>query len=134
MPIRPENRALYPPDWDEISEAIRFGRAKGRCECTDQCGRPAYHLDVDGRCRNHHGQPAYKTGSNVVLTTAHLNHRPPDCRPENLLAMCQGCHLHYDREHHAETRARTRMAALEKQMTPLFDLDLPVPHAGEDPS
>jgi hypothetical protein len=20
------------------------------------------------------------------------------------MAMCQGCHLHYDREHHAETR------------------------------
>jgi hypothetical protein len=46
----------------------------------------------------------------VVLTTAHLNHTPEDCRPENLKAMCQGCHLHYDREHHAQTRARTRAA------------------------
>jgi hypothetical protein len=50
------------------------------------------------------------TGAVVVLTTAHLNHTPEDCRPENLKAMCQGCHLHYDREHHAQTRARTRAA------------------------
>lgn len=41
----------------------------------------------------------------MVLTTAHLNHRPEDCAPENLRGMCQGCHLWYDRDHHAETRA-----------------------------
>jgi hypothetical protein len=54
--------------------------------------------------------PAYGTGSNVVLTTAHLNHTPEDCSDENLKAMCQGCHLHYDRGHHAQTRAATRTA------------------------
>ena len=37
MPIRPENRWLYPIDWPQISDHIRFGRAGGRCE---QCGRP----------------------------------------------------------------------------------------------
>lgn len=37
MPVRPELRGLYPIDWRELSRAIRFGRAKGRCE---QCGRP----------------------------------------------------------------------------------------------
>jgi 5-methylcytosine-specific restriction endonuclease McrA len=55
----------------------------------------------------------YGTGSTVVLTTAHLNHTPEDCRPENLRAMCQGCHLHYDREHHAQTRRRTREFTLD---------------------
>jgi hypothetical protein len=33
--------------------------------------------------------------------------------------MCQGCHLHYDREHHAETRARTRAAEIAASNTPL---------------
>lgn len=33
--------------------------------------------------------------------------------PKHLRAMCQGCHLHYDREHHAATRAKTRAAELE---------------------
>jgi hypothetical protein len=108
MPIRPENRALYPRDWPKISSAIRFGRAAGRCECVGECGRPAPHLDVDGRCRNRHGQPAFGTGSTVVLTTAHLDHHPPNCDPDNLRGYCQGCHLHYDRDHHAATRAARR--------------------------
>lgn len=54
------------------------------------------------------GGAAYGTGSKVVLTTAHLNHQPEDCRDENLRSMCQGCHLHYDRKHHAESRRRTQ--------------------------
>lgn len=37
MPIAPEDRWLYPIDWRELSQLIRFGRAKGRCE---RCGRP----------------------------------------------------------------------------------------------
>lgn len=123
MPIRPENRRRYPPDWRKISDRIRFGRAKGRCECRGECGRPRTHLRRDGRCRNRHGFPAYSTGSPVVLTTAHLDHTPENCDPDNLRAFCQGCHLHYDRGHHAATRAATRRAELEALMDPLFDLD-----------
>lgn len=114
MPIRPENRDRYPANWSEISTAIK-DRAGWRCECTGECGRPVVHLDGSkvGRCVNRHGLPAYGTGSKVVLTTAHLDHTPEHCDPGNLKAMCQGCHLHYDRAHHAETRARTRAAELE---------------------
>lgn len=125
MPIRPENRDRYPHDWPQISSRIRFERAAGRCECTGQCGRPSRHLDTDHRCRNHHGQPAHGTRSRVVLTVAHLNHTPEDCREENLAAMCQGCHLHYDRDHHAATRAHTRTAALAESMYPLFEIEEP---------
>src|SRR3546814_21082860 len=32
MPIMAEHRWLYPIDWHELSRAIRFGRATGRCE------------------------------------------------------------------------------------------------------
>jgi hypothetical protein len=106
VPIRPENRNRYPTEWAAISWLIRFWRAGGRCECRGVCGRPGCHLDRTGRCRNTHGEPAYGTGSRVVLTTAHLDHTPENCHPANLRAMCQGCHLHYDRDHHAETRRR----------------------------
>lgn len=106
MPIRPENRDRYPPEWADISKSIRFDRAGGRCECEGECGRGTH----DGRCPNRHGEPAYGTGSRVVLTTAHLDHTPEHCDPENLRAMCQGCDLHYDRDHHAETRAATAAA------------------------
>jgi hypothetical protein len=107
VPVRPENRGRYPANWTEIADAIKFGRAGGRCECDGRCGRGT-HL---GRCPNEHDRPAYGTGAVVVLTTAHLDHVPENCAPGNLMAMCQGCHLHYDREHHAETRAATLRAA-----------------------
>ena len=116
MPIRPENQHRYPPDWKAISLAIRSDRAGWRCECAGECGRPHDHLHTDGRCRNHHRQPAHGTGSMVILTVAHLNHIPEDCDPANLKAMCQGCHLHYDRHHHAATRARGRV----EDMDPLW--------------
>lgn len=109
-PIRPENRDRYPADWKRISDYVKFVRALGRCECNGECGRPSEHLADDGRCVNKHHQPAYRTGSAVILTTAHLDHTPENCDPANLKAMCQGCHLHYDREHHAETAERTRRA------------------------
>ncbi|MFB7845482.1 hypothetical protein ACFC34_00400 [Streptomyces sp. NPDC056053] len=109
MPIRPENRNRYPANWPEISASIRFGRANRRCECMGECGRGTH----DGRCPNMHGGLAYGTGSRVILTVAHLDHTPENCAPENLRAMCQGCHLHYDKDHHRETAAATRRAAVE---------------------
>ncbi|MFJ3923058.1 hypothetical protein [Streptomyces sp. NPDC090022] len=108
MPIRPENRNRYPTNWPTISRHIRFERAQSRCECTGECGRDTHN----GRCPNTHGQPAYGTGSHVILTTAHPDHTPENCDPTNLRAICQGCHLHYDRQHHAETRAATRRATI----------------------
>jgi hypothetical protein len=111
MPIRPENRDRYPTDWPVISRAVKEA-AGWRCECRGECGRGAGHLAEDLRCGNRHGRPAFGTGSIVVLTTAHLNHTPEDCDRGNLRAMCQGCHLHYDRDLHARTRSSTRAATL----------------------
>lgn len=76
MPIRPENRKRYPPSWSEISQRIRFDRAQGRCECEGECGHdhaddPSIY-DFDGRCEAVHGEPHPVTGSDVVLTVAHL--------------------------------------------------------------
>lgn len=109
MPIRPENLHRYPADWKQISLRIRTERAAGRCECLGECGRGT-HV---GRCPNVNGGQAYGTGSKVVLTVAHLDHTPENVDPGNLRAMCNGCHLHYDRDHHAETRAATRRTAIE---------------------
>ncbi|WP_411078350.1 hypothetical protein [Streptomyces sp. cmx-10-25] len=107
MPIRPENKHRYPADWPAISRAIKT-RAGWRCECEGECGRGTH----PGRCPNRHDTPAYGTGSRVILTTAHLDHTPEHCHPDNLRAMCQGCHLHHDAAHHAVTRAHTRARAL----------------------
>lgn len=114
MPIRPENRARYPKDWKALSLAIRE-RSGWRCECKGECGRGTHA----GRCTNRHDEPAYGTGSKVVLTVAHLDHTPENCEPKNLKAMCQGCHLHYDKEHHAQTAYKTRR--IGKAVKELFE-------------
>ncbi|MFZ2996432.1 MAG: hypothetical protein WA070_09700 [Sphingobium sp.] len=45
MPIAREHRWLYPIDWRELSNLIRFRRAKGRCEhCRRPHGRDVRHL------------------------------------------------------------------------------------------
>ncbi|RDE04660.1 MT-A70 family methyltransferase [Sphingomonas aracearum] len=111
MPIRPENRARYPREWPTISLQIRKQRAGDRCECQGECGH-----DHAGRCAEHNGEPHSVTGSTVVLTVAHLDDMPENCAPENLRAMCQRCHLAYDRDTHVanlrETHSRRRIAAL----------------------
>lgn len=82
MPIRPEMRARYPRDWARRSRFVRFYRARNRCEW---CG-----------ARNYEPHPI--TGSRVVLTTAHVyDHRPEVANLLNLAALCQRCHLNYDR-------------------------------------
>lgn len=105
MPIKPENAARYPADWKDISQRIRFERAGGRCECEGECG-----VEHDGRCEAEHGKSNPMTGATVVLTTAHLNHVPEECEDENLKAMCQRCHLRYDKHHHAANARATRNA------------------------
>jgi hypothetical protein len=47
----------------------------------------------------------------VVLTVAHLDHTPGHDDDDNLKALCQWCHLHYDFEHHKQTRATRKDAA-----------------------
>jgi hypothetical protein len=91
-------------------------QAGWQCECEGECGRGTH----EGRCPNRQGAPAYGTGSKTVLTTAHLDHTPENCDPANLRAFCQACHLHYDRDHHAETRAAAKARQLADSMDPLF--------------
>lgn len=80
----------------------------------------------EARCRNRHGLPTIYGDRTaiVVLTTAHLDHTPENCEDENLRAMCQGCHLYYDQEHHAATRAATAAARREAHgLLPMIDLE-----------
>ncbi|MFV0678966.1 hypothetical protein [Ottowia sp.] len=99
MPIRPENKARYPANWRAISAAVR-------AEAGDCCeGSPDFP-----DCRAANGQPHPVTGSRVVLTVAHLDHRPENCARANLRAWCQRCHLNYDQQHHVQAAYATRRA------------------------
>ena len=95
MPMR---RELYPDNWYEISLRIRTA-AGWRCQ-----GSPDHP-----NCRAQQGQPHPETGSIVVLTVAHLDHKPGNRNPDNLRAWCQRCHLNYHRNHHIANARRTLM-------------------------
>ena len=100
MPMR---RHLYPADWEAISLRVRQ-EAGNRCVW---CGAV-------------NALPHPVTGSRVVLTVAHLDHNPANCADDNLRALCQRCHLNYDRPHHrhnaAETRRRKRREAGQMEL------------------
>jgi hypothetical protein len=103
MPIRrPE---LYPRDWPFISDRIRFQRAKRRCECDGRC--KSSHHTAGGRCPAKHGLVHPAAQYRVVLTVAHLDRDPRNNRDDNLMAMCQSCHLAYDSAQHLEATRRT---------------------------
>jgi hypothetical protein len=121
MPIRPEFRPLYPPDWPDLSRRVRFERAGGRCQ---RCRRP--HLGEvrclpDGRWfdetartwRDHRGRPARWPDlidaadlrrTRVVLAAAHLDNNPANNRLANLKSLCQRCHMLQDRPFHLAQR------------------------------
>lgn len=139
MPIKPENLALYPADWKQISLEAKE-RARWRCQhpgCLamqyehgwwSQAGgewrwvgiglRASTYAEAKQRAADEHwsrygdeltpaGEPKIIV---IVLTVAHLNHDPTDCRPENLAAMCQRHHLAYDHDHHRRNAQATRRA------------------------
>lgn len=120
MPIKPENKNLYPGDWGEIRERIKE-RAGNRCE---KCGVNNHAIGYRDKTgifheieHSHQGdQDATDARSEgfkviqIVCTTAHLNHSPADCRDENLAFWCQKCHNTYDAPHRAETMRAKRNA------------------------
>lgn len=120
MPIRPENKDRYQKNWKEISNRIR-GRAENRCEwCGVKNGYMGFR-DVDGRFIEilHNTKPEdypHTKIIKIVLTVAHLNHKPEDCRDENLKALCQRCHNKYD----APYRVENRRKRLEKERGQLY--------------
>ena len=130
MPIRRELRWLYPIDWPQLSAAIRFRRAGGRCE---DCGRPHGRLVIhlgDGRWwdtergawRDGEGRVLRRNApdagallmqvrtTRVVLATAHRDHDPTHNRSRNLAALCQRCHMLHDKDEHLRRRRLTYLA------------------------
>jgi hypothetical protein len=143
MPIRPEHRFFYPIDWPQLSDAIRFRRARGRCE---ECARPhlqrVFHLgdgrwwddeisgwrDGRGRRLRHRLREenllARIRVTKVVLAAAHRDHDTANNQDTNLAAFCQRCHMLHDRDEHQRRRWRTLFQ--RKAMGDLFQGPYPV--------
>ena len=137
----PMDRSRYPTDWDAISLAVKR-RADFRCEwCDVPHGAFIVRDKLDPRRyeivsmeADMSVETAYLDGdkvTRVVLTVHHIGvdkpdgtpgdrHDKMDCRAENLVCLCQRCHLLADLDVHianaAETRRRKRIAAGQMQM------------------
>lgn len=136
----PMQRERYPADWKDISRRIR-DRAGDRCEWCGLVNGALGYRDPAGRFWTDDeidrldggdpmdGKPWRRV--RIVLTVAHLGtphadgtpgdkHDKLDCRPENLAALCQRCHLNYDRDEHAANAARTRLVKKQAMYVPMF--------------
>lgn len=97
------NRALYPSGWDQIATFIKSLNSWQCAHCGKQCRRPYQSVGdfiEDIRVARVSECPVVldflEHPTRFILTVAHLNHRPEDCRPENLLPLCAPCHCRYD--------------------------------------
>lgn len=124
MPIRPENKGLYPANWKEVVAGIRE-RSGNRCEA---CGvingeriqrnqdgslwryevapEICYHIGPTGRHFRVRSPGEWKPAFRVILTVAHLDHDPRNNDPANLRHWCQYHHNQHDAAHRAENRRK----------------------------
>jgi hypothetical protein len=116
-PIKPENRNRYPEDWPESENGSSRAPATG-ASAWEECGCVDTRIIEARRCPELGGTKAQYFRGDVILTIAHLDHTPENSDPSNLKAMCQRCHLRYDRHHHAESARKTRDA--KTGQLPLF--------------
>mgnify|MGYP001810272016 CR=1 FL=1 len=125
MPI---NKSLYPPNWNSISLQVR-SHANWTCEqCSKPCRQPGQSWDEFHAYLLHDveypwfGQAAEElpTGefkyypTRFVLTVAHLDGNPSNCKSDNLKALCAPCHLRLDVAQHVRSRKHGRYKSREQ--------------------
>lgn len=102
----PMNRELYPPNWEEIAQAVK-DEADWICEeCRRPCRRPGESRDdfllripgpwVDDLYDSVVTDSGRLKWQRFTLTVAHLDHDPANCDRSNLRALCAPCHCRYD--------------------------------------
>lgn len=119
----PCNYKLYPKNW---KSEIRPSILKRANNCCEFCGVKNHDLGfrgIDGNFYNdnfiHQQLDLYGIDMfdehisekakhfKIVLTVAHLDHNLSNNDYSNLKALCQKCHLNYDKEHHSKNRRKT---------------------------
>lgn len=143
----PMDRSRYPDNWKEIADAVK-DRAGWKCE---ECGaeHDSYILRDNSTPEGwhyltHEEEQNYLEGllkgvTHVILTVHHIGVEKPDgtpgdpndkmdCRPENLIALCQYHHLLADRANNVQLSRETRIRKKHEQQSragqgELFSLD-----------
>jgi len=122
----------YPANWKTVIRPDILKRAK---DCCEDCGLKNYSVGsrVNGKFIPTAGNITHDKAGNgelgfklamelvkhcnescddkliiIVLTIAHLDHDITNNDYNNLKALCQKCHLNYDKEHHSKNNRVTR--------------------------
>lgn len=120
------NRDRYPRDWDEISKRIRYERAGGCCEWCSAPDRAYIRRRKSNPAewrictQDFAGDGQWYRATRVILTVHHIGvpypdgrpgnpHDKMDCREENLVALCNRCHLLADLSIRVAAAKRTRL-------------------------
>jgi len=137
------DKSRYPENWDAISFAIRYDRAQGKCEW---CGAPD-KMYIQRRRDNPKVWRVFREAemvreddewyppTKVTLTVHHIGipkadgipgdpHDKMDCRPENLAALCNRCHLHADIRLHMKNARLTRIRKRKQAQREAGQLEL----------
>ncbi|WP_377968178.1 hypothetical protein [Almyronema epifaneia] len=117
------DRSRYPANWEAIALKVKEA-AQWECQCCRRPCRPTGMSveDFELALIDHHhdwlcdfyktvwdeefGEVNVATPQRFTLTVAHLDQNPANNAPENLKALCSGCHLAHDRPHRLANRAR----------------------------
>jgi len=87
----------YPENWKWLTSQLKKG-AGNKCEL----------------CHAENGQPHWLTNSKVVLTVHHIDSDKSNNTKQNLIVLCQRCHLRLDLAKHMKKRADSRRKSREK--------------------
>jgi hypothetical protein len=114
----PMTRAEYSDNWEWLSKQVRK-RNYGRCElCFAPNGVPVYRpkskrvgeweypwLDLSGSM----SEPSDSLReTKIILTVHHIDGNKKNNSEQNLISLCQRCHLRLDIEKHMRNRAMSR--------------------------
>lgn len=101
---------IYPREWRDIIRPAILKRADYKCEIckapnhthirrySDNTFNIADEFDIFLR------QKGDKDVQYIILSISHKNHDISNNDYSNLQALCQRCHLNYDREYHKQVR------------------------------
>jgi 5-methylcytosine-specific restriction endonuclease McrA len=121
----PVDKSKYPSNWKQLATQIKES-ANWTCqECRRPCRKPGetWHdflirPDLAMEWLNQSCEEVFSDDDGMstvidkpqrfTLTVAHLDHDTTNNHPDNLKALCSGCHLRYDAPLHRRNASATR--------------------------
>ena len=115
----------YPPNWKTEIRPRILERANNCCEnclvknyewiirginCYQKLDGAIFNMKSELITYDYVGSVSNKKPIKIILTIAHLDHDIKNNDLSNLKALCQKCHLDYDKNFHAENRRKTQNA------------------------